>query len=102
MKWFLSISAATFTALVVGLALALPGSPWPERSQNSPHTRLSGCRNDPDWFVAIHEYYNCNPRITPDFDFASLYSGMPTGASLYSGMPSGATVPNPRDMRRQR
>jgi hypothetical protein len=90
MKWFLP--TATCTALVVVLALALPGRPSPARSEDSLHTRITDCRDHPDWFVPIHQYYDCNPRITPDFDFASLYSAVARGAA----------VPNPRDMRRSR
>ena len=91
MKWFLPISAAACTPLVVVLALALPGSPSPARSEGSLYTRTTGCRDHPDWLVPIHQYYNCNPRITPDFDFASLYSAVPRRAA----------VPKPRDMRRR-
>ncbi len=29
----------------------------------------------PAWFEGIHKSYNYDPRLTPDFDFASLYSG---------------------------
>ena len=29
----------------------------------------------PDWFKPIAANYGNDPRLTPDFDFASLYSG---------------------------
>jgi hypothetical protein len=31
----------------------------------------------PDWFLPIWDAYDRNPAITPDFDFASPYSGRP-------------------------
>ena len=31
----------------------------------------------PDWFLPIWDAYDRNPAITPDFDFARLYSGNP-------------------------
>lgn len=32
---------------------------------------------NPDWFGPIWDAYDRNPAITPEFDFASLYSGRP-------------------------
>jgi hypothetical protein len=29
----------------------------------------------PDWFLPIWDAYDRNPAITPEFDFAQLYSG---------------------------
>jgi hypothetical protein len=29
----------------------------------------------PDWFLPIWDAYDRNPAVTPQFDFASLYSG---------------------------
>ena len=29
----------------------------------------------PPWFAPIAAYYHHNPKITPSYDFASLYSG---------------------------
>ena len=29
----------------------------------------------PDWFLPIWDAYDRNPAITPEFDFAALYSG---------------------------
>jgi hypothetical protein len=31
----------------------------------------------PDWFLPIWDAYDRNPAITPEFDFARLYSGNP-------------------------
>jgi hypothetical protein len=31
----------------------------------------------PDWFAPIAKSYGNDPRLTPDFDFASLYAGNP-------------------------
>jgi hypothetical protein len=29
----------------------------------------------PTWFAPIAAYYHHNPKVTPDYDFAALYSG---------------------------
>ena len=29
----------------------------------------------PDWFLPIWDAYDRNPAVTPEFDFAALYSG---------------------------
>lgn len=29
----------------------------------------------PDWFLPIWDAYHRNPAVTPEFDFAALYSG---------------------------
>ena len=79
MKWFLPITAATCAVVALVLVQALPGSPSPARSEHSLR-----CLADPAWFAPIHKYYDCNPRITPDFDFASLYSGMVDPATVPS------------------
>jgi hypothetical protein len=34
-------------------------------------------RSYPDWFLPIWDAYDRNPAVTPDFDFAQLYSGTP-------------------------
>jgi hypothetical protein len=34
----------------------------------------------PSWFLPIWDYYGRNPKITPWFDFASLYAGSADGA----------------------
>ena len=77
MKWFLPITAATCAAaIVVMLALALAETSSPTRGDDT----LSGapwvCIGEPSWFIAIHKSYDCNPKITPDFNFAALYSGV--------------------------
>jgi hypothetical protein len=80
MRWFLSI-AVVMCVVVVGLTQALPGTS--SRTRGGDYFRAASpvCLDEPDWFAAIHRYYDCNPAITPDFDFASLYSGVPRGAS---------------------
>ena len=75
MKWFVPVTAAACAAaLVVSLALALAGTSSLTRGDDklSPATRL--CIGEPSWFTAIHKSYGCNPKITPDFNFAALYS----------------------------
>jgi hypothetical protein len=77
MKWLAPITAATCAAaLAVLLSLALPGTSSPNRSDKALVDAPHRCAGEPSWFVPIHKYYGCNPRITPTFDFASLYSGV--------------------------
>jgi hypothetical protein len=72
MRWLASTIAAVSLLGSVALPIAL--------SKNSPgHDAISPangrvCASTPDWFRPIHRYYDCNPRITPQFDFASLYA----------------------------
>jgi len=73
MKWFPPITAAT-CALVVVLSLALPGTSSSTGGDDTLYGASSVCLGEPSWFAPIHKAYDCNPRITPDFDFASLYS----------------------------
>lgn len=47
-----------------GLATARPGPSAPAMLQGYP-----------DWFLPIWDAYDRNPAVTPEFDFASLYSG---------------------------
>jgi hypothetical protein len=95
MRWFLPITAATCAVVVAVLVQALPGSPSPARSERSLYGGSTRCLGDPAWFAPIHEYYDCNPRITPDFDFASLYFDF---ASLYSPVVRRETAPSSQAM----
>ena len=89
MKWFLSIAVATgWAAVVVVLALALPRTSSGTRGDETIDRASPVCLSEPAWFAPIHKYYDCNPRITPDFDFASLCSGVVRGATV---------VPNSKD-----
>ncbi len=36
-------------------------------------------RTFPDWFLPIWDAYDRNPAVTPEFDFAALYSSGPRG-----------------------
>jgi hypothetical protein len=75
MKWFRPILAAMCAAVAV-LALAGPGWSWPapDPVPVAPEQMVNICQDDPGWFAPIHLYYNCDPKITPNYDFASLYS----------------------------
>jgi hypothetical protein len=45
----------------------------------------------PAWFQNIHKSYGYDPRLTPDFDFASLYGVPPVDSTLaHHGAPAGA------------
>lgn len=48
----------------------------------------------PSWFIPIWDSYGRNPEITPWFDFASLYSGLPETGSIRANatLPHGAAV----------
>ena len=76
MKWFLPITAATCAAalVVVVLSLARPGTSSSTGGDATRSGASPDCLGEPSWFTPIHKAYDCNPRITPDFDFASLYS----------------------------
>ncbi|MGH3078580.1 MAG: hypothetical protein ACRDPZ_10390 [Gaiellaceae bacterium] len=88
MKWLAPITAATCAAaLAVILWLALPGTSSPTRSDKALVDAPRRCAVEPAWFVPIHEYYGCNPRITPTFDFASLYSGVVHRDTVPSSQP---------------
>jgi hypothetical protein len=94
MKWFLPITAATCAVVVAVLVQALPGSPSSARSERGLYGGSTRCLSDPAWFAPIHEYYDCNPRITPDFDFASLYSGVVRHETVPSSQAMPAAPPN--------
>jgi hypothetical protein len=60
-------SSATVKPVVAeGSVLGAPE--WTER------IGVKYARTHPAWFENIHRSYNYDPRLTPDFDFASLYS----------------------------
>jgi hypothetical protein len=62
----LSAALAVVAALVV---LAFSSAPTGEGRTTARAAVI------PDWFWPIWDAYDRNPAITPDFDFASLYSG---------------------------
>jgi hypothetical protein len=58
-------------ALVMAVVGAVVWQPWPKSTSTiTRSTTLS-------WFQPISRYYHDDPRITPRFDFASAYSGLP-------------------------
>ena len=60
----LIVAAALFAGgFFAGLATAGAGRSAPAVAQPFP-----------DWFLPIWDAYDHNPSVTPDFDFASLYS----------------------------
>ena len=58
-------------ALVAAVAVAVVGSPS-TRSDTSVAAKAA-----PAWFAPIAKSYGNNPKITPGFDFASLYASYP-------------------------
>ena len=77
MKWFVPVTAAaSAAALVVLLTLELAGTSSPTRGDDTLSRAPRVCIGEPSWFIAIHKSYDCNPKITPDFNFAALYSGV--------------------------
>jgi hypothetical protein len=89
-------------AAILAAAAATTWQLWPQAQTPSATT--------PAWFQPIAAYYHNDPAITPQFDFASLYSGNPPPwfnriaayyhynpaitpqfdfASLYGGPPAG-------------
>ena len=76
MKWFVPVTAAaSAAALVVLLTLELAGAS-PTRGDDTLSGAPRVCIDEPSWFSAIHKSYDCNPKITPDFNFAALYSSV--------------------------
>ena len=75
MKWFRP-TLAVLCAGVATLAFAWPSWSYPAPEPPvAPEQIVKSCSSEPGWFQQIHLYYNCDPKITPDFDFASLYAG---------------------------
>jgi hypothetical protein len=66
--------AAAGAALAVAVAVAVAWQLWPQRVTPiaSPTAKAT-----PAWFQPISRYYGNDPRITPRFDFAGLYSVYP-------------------------
>jgi hypothetical protein len=59
-------------AVLVAMAVGTAGwQLWPQQSRppSAPASTV------PSWFRPIAHYYRNNPRITPQFDFASVYGG---------------------------
>jgi hypothetical protein len=68
-------SVATASALVVA-AVVFVGWQWlPRAGGTAPRPAPLA---SPEWFKPISRYYGNDPRITPRFDFASLYAAYPT------------------------
>jgi hypothetical protein len=69
-------------SLVIGLgatlavAASLAAATWPSSSRGD--TADAAVPVLPDWFLPIWDYYDRNPAVTPQFDFARLYSGEPS------------------------
>jgi hypothetical protein len=63
-------------AVVVAVAAGLAGWQfWPQSGSAESRPPSAPAATVPSWFRPIAHYYRNNPRITPQFDFASLYSG---------------------------
>jgi hypothetical protein len=59
---------ATIALAVTGMSFTFGGSGEPQ----APELRT------PDWFLPIADYYDRNPAITPETDFAKLHFGTGT------------------------
>jgi hypothetical protein len=98
----LAYRIALLAAILAAVAATTIWQLWPRAQTPSATTA-------PTWFQPIAAYYHNDPAITPQFDFASLYSGSPPWfhriaayyhynpaitpqfdfASLYGGPPAG-------------
>lgn len=67
--WTALSALVAAAAIFAGGYLAGLASAAPEQAG------ASAAQTFPDWFLPIWDAYDLNPAITPDFDFASLYSG---------------------------
>ena len=76
MRWLASTIGAMSLLASVALPMALSDNSSPLRGANLPANGRA-CASTPDWFRAIHRAYDCNPNVTPHFDFASLYDVAP-------------------------
>ncbi|HJR93866.1 MAG TPA: hypothetical protein VJ807_00410 [Gaiellaceae bacterium] len=67
-----------YLVVTVPLAAAaiFAGGYWAGLASAAPeHAGAPAAQTFPDWFLPIWDAYDLNPAITPEFDFASLYSG---------------------------
>ena len=62
---------AMFAAALAATAAGAVALSWPFGDNTSP------ARPVPEWFAPIAKSYGNNPRVTPKFDFASLYAPYP-------------------------
>ena len=60
--------------LVAAAALFAAGY-WAGLGNAAPAEAVGTSVMFPDWFLPIWDAFDRNPAITPDFDFAALYSG---------------------------
>lgn len=75
MRWLASTMGAMSLLTSVALPMALSTASPLQRGTSPANGRV--CASIPDWFRAIHRSFDCNPKVTPQFDFASLYSVAP-------------------------
>jgi hypothetical protein len=70
----ISVLSKSLVALVSAAVLLVAGY-WVVKA-NAAETKgaAGGSITYPDWFLPIWDAYGRNPAVTPDFDFASLYS----------------------------
>jgi hypothetical protein len=67
-------SVAAAAALVVAAVVSV-GWHWLPRADGTGSPAAPAVY--PEWFRPISRYYGNDPRITPQFDFASLYAAYP-------------------------
>jgi hypothetical protein len=69
--------AFALTAALIGAVLFLAGVWVGTARGGSSHEPGAHAEPVPDWFLPIADAYDRNPKITPTFDFASLYDMQP-------------------------
>jgi hypothetical protein len=67
----LAYRIALLAAILAAVAATSAWQLWPQ-------TQTPAATTAPAWFQPIAASYHNNPAITPQFDFASLYSGYPS------------------------
>ena len=80
----------TAAAAVVGIALFLSGYWAGSAGGGSTEPIASESRTVPDWFLPIADAYDRNPKVTPEFDFASLYDTRPLARITQSELRGGS------------
>jgi len=68
----------TAAAVVTGATLFVSGYWVGSAGGGAREPVATGPSPVPDWFLDIADYYDRNPDVTPDFDFALLYDSRPS------------------------
>ena len=71
-RFYVLAGLAAIAAAIAATAVVAVAASWPFSRDDT-----AAARPVPAWFAPIAKSYGNNPRITPQFDFASLYASYP-------------------------